>query len=83
MFAAVPDRTSKLVILSNGLLGAVWLWDHARHWSGATFKEYVVRKEHTTFLDVALPVLDWIRGARLDGMVQWRPRVEAFINAVA
>ena len=28
-------------------------------------------------------VLHRIRGARLDGLVQWRPRVEAFINAVA
>ena len=61
----------------------MWLWDHARHWTDATFVQYVIRKQLTCFLDVAEPVLGWIRGARLDGLVQWRPSVEAFIKAVA
>ena len=59
----------------EGHLGAMWLGDHARHWTDATFKEYVIRKELATLLDVAVPIVDCIHGARLDGLVQWKPGV--------
>ena len=61
----------------------MWLWEHSRNWIDATCVQYVMSNQLSTFLDVSLDVFGWIRGARLDTLVQWRPRVEAFIKAVA